>query len=267
MFVLFVSLGSALLVSGGFPSRGEGKRTGESEWEQNVERGRGGRAASRLSGFKTEVGGQKKKKNLSKDLARSHSPSLSPSLVHSLALRSSVQRRSWRRRKRRRRKRRRRGDCPGAKSRAAHSQPFRKAIEIRRTGRAEAPGAGAPWGPGRPGRRPAAREVAGALPGSGGISMKVVRVRRCAASSWRWAAAASCPGRLARAALAPDAAALGGRSLLPVGRPGRRRRRRSLRVGPGAAASSAAAAGGVAAAAAAAAGAAAAAAAAAASHT
>lgn len=145
-------------------------------------------------------------------------------------------------------------------------------MEIWRTRSAEAPVAGAPREPGRPGRRPAARGVAGALPGSGGISMKVVRVGRCAASSWRWAAAAAaaCPGRPARSGrrrpLAPD----GGRSPIPAGRPGRRRRRsrrRSRGVGPGAAASSAAAAAEAAAAAAAAAGAAAAAAAAAASHT
>ncbi|XP_020954995.1 atherin-like [Sus scrofa] len=207
VFVLFVSLGSALLLSGAFRREGRGwgrgRASGSRKWRE-----REGRESCKsivwLQDRSWRQKKKKKKKNLSKDLPRSHS--LPPSLVHSLALRAGVQPRSWSRR-RKRRKRRRRGDCPGAKSRAAHSQPFRKAIEIRRTRRAEAPVTGAPREPGRPGRRPAARGVAGALPGSGGISMKVVRVGRCAASSWRWAAAAACPRRPARASLAPAAAA------------------------------------------------------------
>lgn len=182
--VCFVCVPRLSLVGFGGLSAGRGGEGagGERVGAERGERGRGGRAASRLSGFKTEVGG-KKKKNLSEDLARSHS--LPPSLAHAVALRAAVPESRSSRRKRRT------GDCPGAKSRAAHSQPFRKAIAIGRTSRAEAPVAGAPGGPGRPGRRPAARGVAGALPGSGGISIKVVRVGRCAASSWRWAAAAA----------------------------------------------------------------------------
>lgn len=201
VFVLFVSLGSALLVSGAFRPEGRGRGRGERVGAERREGGRAGRAASRLSGFKTEVEGKTK---ISPKISLALPLSLPLSLSLSVALRPAVPR-SWTRRRRRRQKRR--GDCPGAKSSAAHSQPFRKAIETRRAGRAEAPVAGAPREPARPGRRPAAREVAGALPGSGGISMNVVRVGRCAASSWRWAAAAACRGRPARASLAPAAAA------------------------------------------------------------
>ena len=86
VFVLFVSLGSALLLSGGFPpGRGGDGAGGEQVRAERGERerGRGGRAASRLSGFKTEVGGKKKKKSLQRSSSLSLSPSLSRSLSRS----------------------------------------------------------------------------------------------------------------------------------------------------------------------------------------
>lgn len=78
--LLSVSLGSALLFRGAFRRGGRGWGRGRaSESRTWRERGRGGRAASRLSGFKTEVGGKKKK-----SLQRSSSL-LSPSLSRSLS--------------------------------------------------------------------------------------------------------------------------------------------------------------------------------------
>lgn len=83
--VCFVCFSRLSFVAFGGLSAGEGRGWGRgraSESRTWRERGRGGRAASRLSGFKTEVGGQKKKK---KSLQRSSSLSLSPSLSRSLS--------------------------------------------------------------------------------------------------------------------------------------------------------------------------------------
>lgn len=82
-FVCFVCFSRLSFVAFGGLSAGEGRGWGRrraSESRTWRERGRGGRAASRLSGFKTEVGGKKKK-----SLQRSSSLSLSPSLSRSLS--------------------------------------------------------------------------------------------------------------------------------------------------------------------------------------